>query len=132
MSSEIEIPPILTLPDGLVGLPLTKVLRVTPFADGAFVELEDPAEPGLGWFAAAAEDVRPGMTEELRRIGRIKSDEVLLVLLGGHGDPPVFTANLAGPVAIAPDGAARQLVLEGAAYQLRAHLGRLDPIAANG
>ncbi|MFN8629861.1 MAG: hypothetical protein U0838_05915 [Chloroflexota bacterium] len=132
MSSEIEIPPVLTLAEGLVGLPLTKVLHVTPFADGAFVELQDADEPALGWFAASAEDVRPGMTDELRRIGRITADEVLLVLLGGHGDPPVFTANLAGPVAVAPDGAARQLVLEGAAYELRAHLGRLAPSPANG
>ena len=132
MSSEIEIPPVLTLAEGLVGLPDTTTLDVTPFPDGSFVELQDHDEPALGWLAASAEDVRPGMTAELRRSGRITADEVLLVLLGSHGEPPVFTANLAGPIAVAPDGGARQLVLEGAAFELRAHLGRLAPSAVNG
>jgi hypothetical protein len=132
MSSDIEIPPVLALADGLVGLPDTTTLDVFPIADGDFVELIDRDEPALGWLAAAADDVRPGMTEGLRKAGRITADEVLLVLLASHGEPPVVTANLAGPLAIGPDGEARQLVLEGPGYELRARLTRLAPTPANG
>ena len=133
MSSEIEVPPVLTLADGLVGLPDSKTLDVLPIAGGDFVELIDHREPALGWLAAAAEDVRPGMTRALRAGGRIDAEEVLLVLLASHGEPAVVTANLAGPIAVAPDGAARQLVLEDSKYELRARLPRLAPApAANG
>jgi hypothetical protein len=132
MSSDIEIPPVLTLSDGLVGLPDSKTLDVYPIAGGDFVELIDRAEPALGWLASAADDVRPGMTAGLRKSGRIKDDEVLLVLLSSHGEPPVVTANLAGPLAVGPDGGARQLVLEGSAFELRARLTRLAPAPTNG
>jgi len=132
MSSDIEIPPALTLAEGLVGMPDSKSLDVLPIADGDFVELIDRDEPALGWLAAAADDVRPGMTASLRKAGRLLDGEVLLVLLSSHGDPPVVTANLAGPIAVAPDGAARQLVLEGPGYELRARMSRLAPSPANG
>jgi hypothetical protein len=131
MSSDVEIPPVVTLAEGLLGLPDTKTLDVCPIADGDFVELIDRDEPALGWLAAAADDVRPGMTADLCAAGHITADDVLLVLLASHGDPPVVTANLAGPIAVAPDGAARQLVLEGPGYALRAHLTRLAPTPAN-
>lgn len=131
MSSEIEVPPVLSLADGLVGLPETATLDVYPVAGGQFVELVDRARPALGWLAAAAEDVRPGMTGALRAAGRVGPEEVLLVLLASHGEPPIVTANLAGPIAIAPDGAARQLVLEDPAYEVRTRLGRLTPVAAS-
>ena len=49
------------------------------------------------------------MSATLRATGRIGSDDVLLVLLASHGDPAVVTANLAGPLVVAPDGATRQL-----------------------
>lgn len=132
MSSEIEIPPLLTLAAGLVGLPASKALEVYPIAQGDFVELIDRDQPALGWLAAAAEDVRAGMTAVLRATGRISPDEVLLVLLSSRGEPPVVTANLAGPIAVAPDGTARQLVLEGPDYELRARLTRPAPAPANG
>jgi hypothetical protein len=125
MSSEIEIPPILTLPEGLVGLPDVRALDVSPIAGGGFVELQAHDEPGLGWLAAAAEDVRPGMTRALAASGRIAADEVLIVLLASHGEPAVVTANLAGPIAVSDTGFARQLVLEDPAYELRARLGRV-------
>ena len=96
-------------------------------AGGQFIELLDPADAGLGWLAASADDVREGMTDALRAAGKVADGEVLLVLLSSHGEPPVITANLAGPVAVAADGTARQLILEDPDYDLRAPVGRLAP-----
>lgn len=127
MSSEVVVPPVLVLADGMVGLPEVRSLDAIPIAGGEFVELVSRDIPGLGWLAASADDVRDGMTERLRAGGRIEDREVLLVLLASHGDPAVVTANLAGPLAVAPDGSARQLVLEDPAYEVRAAMGRLAP-----
>ena len=74
MSSDIEIPPVLALAEGLVGMPDTKTLDVLPIANGNFVELIDRDEPALGWLAAAADDVRAGITDRLRKSGRIGTD----------------------------------------------------------
>lgn len=131
MSSDISIPPILSLPDGLVGLPDTHTIEVQSIAGGAFVELTDRDEPALGWLAVAAEDVRPGMTAALRAASRLAADEVLLVLLSSP-EPDTVTANLAGPIAVMADGTARQVVLEDPAYDVRARLSRLAPSASDG
>jgi len=127
MSSDIFVPPVLSLPKGLVGLPDVHALETVPIAGGQFVELLDPEDPSLGWLAASAEDVRPGMSATLRATGRISADDVVLVLLASHGDPAVVTANLAGPLVVAPDGDTHQLVLEDPAFELRARIGRLAP-----
>lgn len=127
MSSDIFVPSHLLLPRGLVGLPDVRSLESVPIAGGQFVELLDPEDPSLGWLAAAADDVRPGMSAALRATGRLGADDVLLVLLASHGDPAVVTANLAGPLVVAPDGETHQLVLEDSHYELRARLGRLAP-----
>jgi hypothetical protein len=127
MSSDVLVPPVLSLPAGLVGLPDVHALEAVPIAGGQFIELLDPDDPTLGWLAAAAEDVRPGMTAALRATGRMSADDVLLVLLASHGDPAVVTANLAGPLVVEPDGATRQLVLEDPTFELRARIGRLAP-----
>lgn len=126
MSSDIVVPSVLSLPDGLVGLPDVHTLDVQPIAGATFVELVDRDEPVMGWLAAAADDARPGMSDALRAVGRIEADEVLLVLLG-RLEPKVVTANLAGPIAVRPDGTARQLVLEDPAYEVHARLTRLGP-----
>jgi hypothetical protein len=127
MSSDVTVPSVLWLAEGLVGLPDCHTLDVQPIAGASFVELINRDEPLMGWLAASADDVRPGMTEALRATGRVEPDEVLLVLLASHGEPTIVTANLAGPVAIRPDGNARQLVLEDPAYEVRARLTRLAP-----
>jgi hypothetical protein len=127
MSCDIVVPQVLVLAEGLVGLPEVHILDTVPIAGGQFVELVDPENPSIGWLAASADDVRPGMSETLRATGRIDDDDVLLVLLASHGDPAVVTANLAGPLAIAPDGRTRQLVLEDPAYELRARFSRPAP-----
>jgi hypothetical protein len=127
MSSDIQVPDILVLPDGMVGLPQVHQLDVEVIAGGQFVELLAHEVPGLGWLAASAEDIRPGMTEALRASGRIDPTDVLLVLLASHGEPAEVTANLAGPVVVASDGSAWQIVLEDPQYELRARVGRLTP-----
>jgi hypothetical protein len=127
MSSDIYVPPVLSLPEGMVGMPDVRTLETIPIAGGQFVELLNPDDPTLGWLAASAEDVRPGMSAILRATGRMAADDVLLVLLASHGDPAVVTANLAGPLVVTPDGSARQLVLEDPSFELRARIGRLAP-----
>ena len=127
MSSDITLPDALHLPDGLAGLPEVHDLQAVAIAGGQFIELLDPRDPALGWLAASADDVRDGMTDELRAAGKVAEDEVLVVLLASHGDPAVVTANLAGPIAISPDGTARQLILEDPAFDVRARVGRLVP-----
>jgi hypothetical protein len=127
MNSETVIPPVLVLRDGLVGLPDVQHLDAVPIAGGAFVELLSRDIPGLGWLVTSAEDVRGGMTAALRATGRIEPDEVLLVILASHGDPAIVTANLAGPLAVTPDGFARQLVIEDPSYPVRSPMSRLAP-----
>jgi hypothetical protein len=128
MSSDVVIPSLLRLPDGLIGIPDLRFLDAVPIAGGQFLELLARDEPGLGWLAASAEDVRPGMTATLRATGRVEPDEILIVLLASHGDPAVVTANLAGPLAVSADGDTRQIVLEEPSFELRARLGRLAPV----
>ena len=127
MNSETVIPPVLILRDGLVGLPDVHALDAVPIAGGAFVELLSRDIPGLGWLATSAEDVRGGMTAALRAAGRIEPEEVLLVLRARHGDPAIVTANLAGPLAVTPDGFTRQLVIEDPSCGVRSPMGRLVP-----
>lgn len=118
MSSEIVIPAELILPKGLVGMPGVRLLDVAP-VDETVVELVDPVEPGFGFFAAAGEDVRPGLTADLAQAGHAGPGDAVLVLLSITGTPASITANLAGPIVVAPDGTARQVVLEGADHLLR-------------
>jgi hypothetical protein len=106
--------------DGLVGLPEFRTFSVRPVDDARVVELECIEEPEFGVVAAAADMVRPGMTDELADRGLVGPGERLWVLLAVHGDPPVMTANLCGPLVVGPDGVARQLVLEDPVYELRA------------
>jgi hypothetical protein len=108
-------------------LPDVRLLEAVPIAGGQFIDLLDPEDPSLGWLAASAEDVRPGMSATLRATGRMGADDILLVLLASHGDPAVVTANLTGPLVVAPDGEAHQLVLEDPSFELRARLGSLAP-----
>jgi hypothetical protein len=132
MSSDTLVPPILHLPDGLVGLPELGTLEVVPVAGGLVLELIAPDVPGLGWVVAAADDVQPGMTDRLRTDARIAPDEVVLVLLSSGAAAGVVTANLAGPLVVAPDGTARQLILEDPAFGIRVPVGLLPARASDG
>ncbi len=116
-------PATLFFPEGLVGLPqlVHHELRVVP--DSALFELVSVDDPDMGFYAARADDVRPGMTEALRERHLVDAAESLLVLLAVHGEPAAVTANLAGPVAIDTEhSTGRQLVLEDPDFPLRAPL----------
>ncbi len=120
MAEPVFGPTEIRFPEGLVGLPqlVRHELRLIP--DTELFELTSLDDPAMGFIAAKADGVRPGMTEALRQKQLISPDETLLVLLAVHGEPAAVTANLAGPVAIHPEQAtARQLVLEDPDYPLR-------------
>jgi len=119
-----DVPATLTFPDGLVGFPHLHGFTLAEVEGTAFVELRSDDDAELGFVAASADDIRPGMTGELVGRGLVASGSVVLVLLSVHGDPPEATANLAGPIVVEPGTAtARQLVLEDATYPLRAPIG---------
>lgn len=120
------LPPRLELPDGLVGLPALRSFDVRPIEPSGLIELVSLDDPDFGFAAAPAEAVREGYTTALVASGFAGADATVLVLLAVHGDPPVVTANLAGPLVLSPDGTGRQLVLEGPAFPLR------EPVAAVG
>ena len=124
MPAPIDVLPTrLELADGLVGLPAARSLEVRPFASAGLVELVSVDDPGLGFVAARADTIREGYTSELVATGQADSEASVLVLLAVHGEPPAVTANLAGPLVVAPDGRTRQLVLQGERYPLQAPVG---------
>lgn len=117
----------LTMPEGLVGLP--EATRFTVHIDEAstIVELVSTDASGLGFLASPLEGIRPGLRDRLVELGHATADDIVLVLLAVHGDPPAVTANLAGPIVISPtDRVGRQLVLEDDEFPLRAALMTLD------
>lgn len=124
MTSSIAVPPTrLELADGLVGLPAARSFEVRPVPSGELIELVSLDDPDLGFVAAPADTVRAGYTSELVTAGFAAADTAVLVLLAVHGDPPMVTANLAGPLVVAPDGTGRQLVLEGTQFPLHERVG---------
>jgi flagellar assembly factor FliW len=112
------------LSHGLVGFPDLTTFKVRP-VEGPLVELvaEEAAEFGL--LALPLETVQPLARRRLEDLGQVGREEAVLVFLSLHGDPPQVTANLAGPLVVAPGGAARQLVVEDPAFPLRLPLGPL-------
>jgi flagellar assembly factor FliW len=115
------LPERLKFADGLVGLPYLRTFTARPLDDARFFVLDSVDDEAFGFVAADAETIRPGMSEELARAGSIEPGDRVLVLLSLHGEPPAMTANLAGPLVVdAATGAARQVVLEGDSYPLRA------------
>ena len=121
-----SMPSGLQFPDGLVGLPGLVRFALEPIDETVFVELVSLDDPTFRFAAAAADDVRPGITADLADRGLVAQGAGVLVFLAVHGDPPGVTANLAGPLVVAPDGVGRQLVLEDPDYPLR------QPLAAVG
>ena len=124
--STVALPTRLDLPDGLVGLPAARSFDVRPFQPDGLMELVSLDDPGLGFVAAPAETIRKGYSAELVAAGFAEATATVLVLLAVHGDPPSVTANLAGPLVVAPGGSGRQLVLEGAQFPLH------EPVGAAG
>ena len=67
--------------------------------------------------------MRPGLGALLVERSLAASGDEVLVLLSVHGDPPAVTANLAGPIVVAADGTARQVVVEDPDLSVRAAVG---------
>ena len=112
----------LTLPDGLVGLPA--LMRFTiRVVEGAIVELQSLDDEAFGVLAIAGELVKPGLGAILVERALAEPGDEVLVLLSIHGDPPSVTANLAGPIVVAADGTARQVVVEDPDLSVRASVG---------
>ncbi len=111
---------LLTLPDGLVGLPELTRFTIGTVDDGPLLELVSTDEPGFGLLAIDGEIVRPGLGALLTERGLAAHDDEILVVLSIHGDPPAVTANLAGPIVVSTEGRARQLVVEDPSLPLRA------------
>jgi hypothetical protein len=111
----------LTFPAGIVGKP--DLIRFSVRAlDGPVVELVSLDDATFGFLAMRGELARPGLGELLREQGLTAAGDEILVVLSIHGEPPVVTANLAGPVVVAADGTSRQLVVEHPELSLRARL----------
>ena len=111
----------LTFPAGIVGLPdLTRVSIRS--LDGPVVELVSLDDAAFGFLAMPGELARPGLGALLQAEDLAEPGEDVLVILSIHGEPPVVTANRAGPLVITADGMARQLVVEHADLPLRAPL----------
>jgi flagellar assembly factor FliW len=111
----------ITFPDGLVGLPALTRHRLSAVPDSALYELVSDDDPAMGFIAAPADNVKPGMTDRLRERGLVNAGEWVLAILAVHGEPPGVTANLAGPLVVDLDSAtARQLVLEDPDFPLQA------------
>ncbi len=109
---------------GLVGMPGLQRVRLRRLEGTILVELAALDEPGLEFVAAIADDVAPGVTKQIAAHVELAPEEIVLVLLAVHGDPPLVTANLAGPViADLVAGTAKQLVIEDAGLPLRAPVG---------
>ncbi len=125
MRSEILAEPReLVFPDGLVGLPDLRRFRLGRLEGTSLLELSALDAPGMEFVAAVAEDVVPGVTEQIGAHVSLAPEDVVLVLLSVHGDPPVVTANLAGPVVLnLMAGTGRQLVVEDVSLPLRAPVG---------
>jgi hypothetical protein len=103
---------------GLVGLPALVNFSVRA-VDGAVVELVSIEEPDFGLLAVAGDLVRPGLGALLVGRDLAGPDDEILVVLSIHGDPPAVTANLAGPIVVATDGTARQIVVEDPSLSVR-------------
>ena len=122
-SPSATIPAKLFFPEGLVGLPNLVHHLLANIPDSSLYEMMCADEPTIGFIAAAAEDVKPGITHLLMERGLMAEGEWALVLLAVHGEPPAVTANLAGPIVIKmSDATARQLVLEDPEFPLQAPL----------
>ena len=108
----VNLPDRLHLPAGLVGLHELTSLDVRCVGDGPLLELVWPEDPVMAFSALPAEAVRPAYVDDLARRSATRPNEQVLVLLAVHGEPPTVTANFAGPLVVARDGTARQLLLD--------------------
>src|SRR5581483_8617723 len=93
------LPTRLRLAEGLVGLPALRRFRVQFVGDGllALACLDDRT---FAVYAAPLALVDPAADTLLRERHLAEPGDAVLVLLAAHGEPPVVTANLAGPIVV--------------------------------
>jgi hypothetical protein len=120
----LDVPARLELPAGLVGFPGLRRFEVRSLPGGGLVELASLDERGFTVLGVPLLAVAPERLERLSELGLVEAGETVVVLLAAHGEPPVVTANLAGPIVVGPDGRGRQLVVEDPDFPLRAPVGR--------
>jgi flagellar assembly factor FliW len=113
---------LLTLPEGLVGLPELARFKVERIDDGPLLELVSTDEPAFRFTAVSADDIRPDLRLALVERDLAVELDHILVLLSVHGDPPTLTANLAGPIVTDATGVGRQVILEDPAFPVRARV----------
>lgn len=119
--SQAPVTAEIVFPDGLVGLPALVHHRLSGVPETALYEILCSDDPSMGFIAAPADKVKPGTSDRLRELGLIIEGEWVLAILAVHGEPPVVTANLAGPLVIDIQRAtARQLVVEDPEFPLQA------------
>jgi hypothetical protein len=118
--SQTVAPAELVFPDGLVGLPKLVRHSLSAVPDSVLYELVSQDDPTIGFIAAPVEQVKAGATDKLRSRGLVTDEEWVLAILAVHGEPPLVTANLAGPIVIDTEKAtARQLILEDPEFPLQ-------------
>ncbi len=118
--SQAPIAAEIVFPDGLVGLPALVHHRLSGVPETALYEIVSSDDPTMGFIAAAADNVKPGTSDRLRKLGLVDEGEWVLAILAVHGEPPAITANLAGPLVIDIQKAtARQLVVEDPEFPLQ-------------
>lgn len=124
-SPEPGLPPPgrILLPAGLVGLPSLRRFRVRPIDGSPVLELTCLDERSFSVLAVPMASIAPKAARRLADLGLVDGTDHVFVLLAAHGQPPVVTANLAGPIVVDPAGRGQQLVLEDPAFPLRAALG---------
>jgi flagellar assembly factor FliW len=119
-----SLPARLELPAGLVGLPDLRRFQLRALPGTALCELRCLDERGFAVVAADLAAVEPSLRERLVELGFAGPEERVLVLLAAHGEPPMVTANLAGPIVVDEGGRGRQVVVEDPAFPVRAPLSR--------
>ena len=118
--SQTNPPAELVFPEGLVGLPQLVRHSFGVVPDSALYELVSREDPTIGFIVAPADDVKPGVTENLRVRGLVHDEEWVLAILAVHGEPPFVTANLAGPIVVdTATATGRQLILEDPEFPLQ-------------
>ena len=122
------VPPAeLEFPDGLVGLPQLVRHTLSAVPDSVLFELVSSEDPTIGFIVAPAEQVKAGVTDLMRTRGLVSDKEWVLAILAVHGEPPLVTANLAGPIVVDLEKAtARQLIVEDPEFPLQTPVS--DPV----
>lgn len=121
---------LLHFPEGLIGLPQLKRLRLLEPADAYPLKfLQDEDHPEISFVAIDAASVNPGYRvalndQEAAELAlETEADALILTMVVIPEDPKQMTTNLAGPLVInVRSRVGRQLALSGEGFPLRHRL----------